>query len=120
MIPVWRQDLQASVLCLTYDFTRRAGVLTLVPETCTDMSSAVRLFEAIDPGVALIDTRPAISGFVGGTRYVREGDRWHALRTQERGDEQPTSGLVGRPVTGAGDSDAGAEDRETSSPSVKD
>ncbi|CAN7202586.1 hypothetical protein LJR030_000524 [Rhizobium sp. LjRoot30] len=39
-----------------YDFDEQRGILIMGRSSCTDMSGAIRLFEAIDPGVRLIET----------------------------------------------------------------
>lgn len=61
-----------------YDFEARRGVLVMDEGSCTDMSGAISVFEAIDPEVKRIDTYAADKP---DTVYRRHSDRlggWQA------------------------------------------
>ena len=76
-MPAFREDLKTEVLGLSYDVTRRMGLLSLPPGCCADMDGAIALFTAIDPEARRIET---MAGPVLDTVYVRicEGV-WKAL-----------------------------------------
>lgn len=70
--------LQCEVLSLTYDFAARYGDLRMHEGDCCDMTGCVALFEAIDPGVLIIQTW---SGRALDTAYMRQTAKtpWIAL-----------------------------------------
>jgi hypothetical protein len=63
---------------LAYDFGIRTGTLALAPWSCTDMGGTIRLFEAIDPHVRLIDTVGTPAEY--STSYRRTAAGWEARR----------------------------------------
>jgi hypothetical protein len=75
MTAIWREDLQASVVSLRYNFTGRVGTLVMPPECCTDMRGVIALFTAIDPHVQCIDT---VAGGRHDTSYTRTRRGWVA------------------------------------------
>ena len=73
----WDERLVCEVLSLRHDFRRHAGQLFLPEGNGCDMTGCVRMFEAIDPQVSLIDVHV---GEAPDTTYRREGAAWKALR----------------------------------------
>lgn len=74
---VYRSDTQCYAERLEYDFVNRAGALHMRDGSCTDMTGAIQLFQAIDANVEAIDT------FAGGkpdTLYRKERHGWEAYR----------------------------------------
>lgn len=74
--PVFHEGAQCYVVALRYDFVERRGRLIMGDDSCTDMSGAIRMFEAIDPGVQSIAT---FAGATPDTSYVRVNGKWEAL-----------------------------------------
>jgi len=72
------RQMKCHVTSLQYDFAARTGTVNAIGPT--DMSGAIRIFEAIDPGVVEIKTyldgRPDVL-------YWHGHDDWHAVSADE-------------------------------------
>lgn len=80
-MPFAHPKLKAEVNKMSYDFTRRVGFIHMAPYSCTDMTGATAIFEAIDPRVLMIVT---FAGEKLDTTYVKAGQNkermtWGAL-----------------------------------------
>ena len=91
------ERLMCNVQKLAYDFCTQTGRLDFPEGDCCDMSGAIALFTAIDPGVRQIET------FAGGkpdTVYQRDGKggEWAVLLPRQgRSSKQFHRGCVLRP-----------------------
>jgi hypothetical protein len=90
----WHSECQCHLTGLSYDFAQHVGLLLMAEGECCDMTGCVRLFEAIDPNCARIET---VSGKEIDTAYVRNERGWRALwwsaEHQSYGEMQPKSYL---------------------------
>ena len=79
---VYHDGLQCWVLGLTYDFASRTGRLNMEEGACCDMTGCIRLFEAIDPRVLVVQT---FSGEKQDTefRHSKTGIAWWAVPHDE-------------------------------------
>jgi hypothetical protein len=73
---VWDERLKCHVVSLDYDFRIHAGELFLTDGGCCDRTGCLKLFEAIDPDVQLIDT---YSGAKADAVFRKEGSMWITL-----------------------------------------
>ena len=81
---LFRDDLQAVPVSLSYDFLEHTGKLQLSPGQCADMSGCLALFTAIDPfvtSIVVLDADKTAHARVG-TLYQRDSDghEWRAYR----------------------------------------
>lgn len=73
----YRADTQCFVESLSYDFSKRRGVLQMREGSCTDMMGCILLFKAIDPNVRDILT---FAGDELDTSYRNDGSgEWRAI-----------------------------------------
>lgn len=70
-------QLMCEPVRIEYDFTRRRGLLVMAEGDCCDMNGCIKLFQAMDQDVTLIDT---YSGHVRDTSYVLVANgMWQSL-----------------------------------------
>jgi hypothetical protein len=77
---MWNEELKCFVYHIAYIPDGKTGSVRMREGSCTDMSGAIRLFEAIDKEVRIIVTHYG-DPEVPDTCYFKEGDKWTAERS---------------------------------------